>query len=243
MDGPRRVEWITDGRGSSYVRALVDADWVAFLRIVPQEGRPVIAELRVVPAASAAEPPTEWLRTPPPPVPLDGLSRDHLKRLPLYAFLDDERQLLDWGSVVFGLTGQASIAVNASGVLSDSVGASTGDVTVALTGVEAVGTVSSLAVKPRPGRPREVDAKDYAEIARDYHAACQSSKTPIKVVAKKMGLAEHIVRNRVAKARQAPYEFLAKAKAGRKGGGLTEHGRAAVLALLQKTTSRRRRPR
>ncbi len=69
----------------------------------------------------------------------------------------------------------------------------------------------------------------YAKIARDYATACVSSRTPIKVLSRKWKLPEHVIRNRVAKARTV-WGFLTQAKAGRRGGFLTDKGKSVLAS-------------
>jgi hypothetical protein len=66
----------------------------------------------------------------------------------------------------------------------------------------------------------------YAQLARAYADACANGRKPIKALARKWKLAEHVIRNRVARARDR--ELLTGAKAGKQGGFLTERAKAVL---------------
>ncbi len=227
-----RTEWITEG-GVSYVRTQIDAEWWAFARIIPQAGSPAIGELRIVPAVAAAAwngPPPEWREADCPPVPSGGVLSDHLKRLPLHDYLQHEAEFRAWADMAIG--GSRDVTAALTGVSAvGSVGSLRGSATLAVTATGALSLVGhpvTLIVgrRRRPGRPPE-PPEMYAKIARDYAAACVSSRTPIKVLSRKWKLPEHVVRNRVSKARTV-WGFLTPAKAGRRGGFLTEKAKEVL---------------
>jgi hypothetical protein len=91
-------EWITVD-GVSYVRIPVDTQWLAFARIVADDGLPAISELRIVPVDVAAGwpqgHPPEW-RDVHATTPSRGLMRRHLKELDLFGHLSDENAFRKW---------------------------------------------------------------------------------------------------------------------------------------------------
>ena len=214
------VRWITNGT-QSYVRTQIDPDWIAFARIVPQGGAPVIAEVRIVPTSmadpwGADAPPPDWTESTLPLVPSGGLTSGHLKCWPLHRHLGNRAAYRGWSR---------SVPPSGAGYLTLVSPQGPPTIQPAAGDLSLTGHVPTARIKPRPGRP-PTPPRIFAELARDYEAACSSRRAPIKTLARRLKLPEHIVRNRVAKARELG--FLTPGKAGKEGGFLTPKAKAVL---------------
>ena len=96
---PRRASpvdrtWVTTALDHSFVHTRLDSDWVAFHRIVEQNGAPVVAEIRVVSRSVAdawgEEGPPDWRTSLRVSVPSKGLKFRHLRQLTVHGHLADE---------------------------------------------------------------------------------------------------------------------------------------------------------
>lgn len=193
-----------------------EPDWIAACRISIQDGRPVIAELRVFPAEADRPEPGQWSAEylgREASVPVGGLTTRAVRAVRLGydvravdALVARAREVLPAALSAAGLYGAFGL----------------GDAT----GTPSIGPRSSTpGARGRPPVPVEA----YAQLAASYAALVSAgAKNPVQVLAKRLRLSAAQVRSRLNKARHR-FGFLEPGVRGNAGGQL----RPQVNAFLK----------
>ena len=186
--------------------------WTAVYRLTPRDGRPVVAELRVLPSPVNTKPDGEPLGS--HEIPGDGLTAAILKDeviigRHIYEYLPDHLRQTRRG------VGSAPVRVGGrASTLYDAL----------------VGSLSfDLESKPPRTRrgPKSWPDEDYARLAADYVQACESgSRSPVADVAKAREMKTSALRAALDRARKRG--LLTRETGGRAGGQLTPKAKALL---------------
>lgn len=194
-----------------YVYPLTD-QWTAAFRLVPQDGRPVIGELRIYPTEQGAKP-GEWSGSTgqtSPEVPRGGLTARAIRQVRTDEALREVHSHMDaW------ITRHGIKAVLAAGALFDRFGFTE-------QGIEDIDQAR--------GRPRKYQDADYALIAKLYVEASMEEPRKVlqalipKLAEHKLGNDIHAARSLVQGARR--HGMLTSTRRGVAGGQITARARA-----------------
>lgn len=205
---------LVDGVPQAVMGVDLDDVWEAFFRMVLQDGRLVVAGLRIEPRRPAA-------------IPAGGLSARALRQI----------RLGDYGAVV------ARIIDGLRAAYADSTtrwkrGSALRKITEAFLGMTGFGALleppATTPSGPRRGR-RPLSDETLLAVAVAYDQAVRrGSREPVSDVAKRVHLAHNRTRDYINRARRRG--FLTPGVRGRSGGDLTPR----ALALLKGSRSRRR---
>ncbi len=205
-------EDITDERGGR---------WIAAARLAAQGGHLVVSEVRLFPRDDrfALRPPGEWHSglSWAPVIPAAGVTHKLLRRVPIGAF-----------------------APFATSYASRALESGEPAVPIFRLLLEASLPGVGRAWPPRPRPRRNIGHPDefYAELAREYVAACQASRRPLRDIARRRSLEPERVRDLLHEARERG--LLSPGTPGRRGGHLLPR---AVALLTRPSTPVRRKAR
>jgi hypothetical protein len=184
-----------------WLEVRLDAQWVAAYRLVAQNGRPVVAEVRLLPYEEDAEA-GEWSGRG-SNVPAGGLRTEQLRELRTEQTLESARDVVDWWDDQGGREFVSRIQ-RRWGVDPD----------------KARGAVR---------RPQAIPDEELARIAAAYVEECRRTRSPRKALAEREQLTPSTISNYLDAARERG--ILTPTVQGRAGGNLTDYGRRlAALA-------------
>ena len=207
----------------------LDDHWRARYRLMIQDGRPVIGELRIVPREDGAQGPY-WsadVLGPAAPVPAGGVTSTLVRKVPVRVLGSTFAELGQHVRRVRRLKLQGPAAVVFSDPVWDQL-------------AEEPERQDSTP-KSRSGRKGKPD-RFYAELARDYASlvAANDPHPVLTLVAKRRGSSVSLIRSAIKRARDR--DLLTKAHPGQGLGDLTPKGRR-VLRQKRKTVKAKRKPR
>lgn len=196
------------GREGNYawLEHRLDESWVAVYRLVPQDGRPVIAEVRIVPYVEKLPPgasPGTFIGE----VPRGGVQSVQLSALRTEAVLRAQLEVIDW----WDSCGRREFVERIQRRF----------------GFDPV-RVRSAAAR----RPHAADDEELARIASAYVHECEAgARAPRKSAAASLCISE--TESQLAKRLHAARErgILGGARPGRAGGELTPYGKSLLAAL------------
>ena len=221
LETGRQWLWLERAQGPVAAEADLDNGYRVAVRVVPKDGEPVVAEVRLYPSEPYTPVWGNWSGKP-ESVPGRGLSPTNIRRIRFGEVFDEVRRLIR--------SPEAFSEIRPGGDWMDWVDLLTSG---------GFDTAQMDRAKPARGRPPLSD-EELAKVAVLYDRAMTEGVHPIKFIIDKMGLDPVLDRGRttqrVSKARKRGFLSPAPAK-GVKGGVITVEGLKVLRRVAGKDES------